>query len=225
LSDSATSLKDIDVLISTTSAPGIPHQSRLIHLAHSAGVKLFVPAEWSMDGADRGTAIDKLKMSIREEAAKVGLPTAAFWPGLWIDYFPRFGFDLQNGKITIRGDGKADVSVTSQDDVTAYTVYALTEFKRETLEGGKFYFEAERIVSTRVSVSLSFTSFGCGFLTKILRNFMSSRYSSRKRRVGPSRSFAPGGLSSRRRWLPTRTIDSLRSSSLGTRVMVCIDRS
>jgi hypothetical protein len=200
LSDSATSLKDIDVLISTTSAPGIPHQSRLIHLAHSAGVKLFVPA-------------------------KVGLPTAAFWPGLWIDYFPRFGFDLQNGKITIRGDGKADVSVTSQDDVTAYTVYALTEFKRETLEGGKFYFEAERIVSTRVSVSLSFTSFDCGFLTEILRNSMSSRYSSRKRRVGPSRSFAPGGLSSRRRWLPTRTIDSLRSSSLGTRVMVYIDRS
>jgi hypothetical protein len=119
----------------------------MIHLAQSAGVKLFVLAEWSMDGVNRNTATDKLKTSIREEAARIGLPTAAFWPGLWIDFFPMLGWDLQNGKITIRGDGRADVSVTSLDDVAAYAVHVLTELPRETLEGGKFYIEAERIVS------------------------------------------------------------------------------
>jgi hypothetical protein len=103
-----------------------------------------------MDSA-RGLAVDKLKESIREEATKVGLPIAAFWPGCWIDFLPMFGFDLLNGKITIRGDGEAELSMTTLDDVTSYTVHALTEFPRETLEGGRFYIEADRVVSHDVA--------------------------------------------------------------------------
>jgi hypothetical protein len=43
--NAADKLKGIDVLISTTGAFGLAIQPKLIHAAHKAGVKLFVPAE------------------------------------------------------------------------------------------------------------------------------------------------------------------------------------
>jgi hypothetical protein len=103
-----------------------------------------------MDGDDRDlkSTFDDLKNAVREEARRVGLPTASFFPGLWIDFLPlRFGWDLANNKITIRGTGEQPVSMTSIDDVGRFTAHALTAFSRDELENAKFFIEAERIVS------------------------------------------------------------------------------
>jgi hypothetical protein len=145
--DASKLLEGIDVLISTTGGPNIYLQSKLIHAARKANVKLFVPSEWSSDGDDRDSSIDKLKTSVRIEAQNVGLPTASFFPGGWIDFVHAIGWDLPNGKITIRGTGEQPVSFTSSNDAARFAAHALTHFPREKLENKKFHIESERIVS------------------------------------------------------------------------------
>jgi hypothetical protein len=146
--DASDALQGIDVLISTTGAFGLALQSKLVHVAHKAGVKLFVPAEWSMDGDDRDikSHFDELKKSIRNEAHGLGLPTASFFPGAWVEFFPRFGWDLANSTIKIRGTGEQPVSMTSIHDVARFAAHALTVFPREQLENAKFFIECERVV-------------------------------------------------------------------------------
>jgi hypothetical protein len=137
------------VLISTTGAFGLAVQPKLVHAAHKAGVKLFVPAEWSMDGDDRDikSHFDQLKKTVRDEARGLGLPTASFFPGAWVEFFPRFGWDLVNSKIKIRGQGEQPISMTSIHDVARFAAHVLTVFPREKLENAKFFIEGERVVS------------------------------------------------------------------------------
>jgi hypothetical protein len=58
-----------------------------------------------------------------------------------------FGFDLAHGKITIRGEGEASVSLTSMDDIARFTAHALVHLPHEKLQNVKFFFEGDRIVS------------------------------------------------------------------------------
>jgi hypothetical protein len=145
--DATAALKDIDVLISTVSGMAIKTQSKLIPAAAKAGIKLFVPANWSFDKESRGTFIDDVTEGMHQEAVKAGLKTATFFCGAWSEFWPYFGFDLAHGKITIHGKGEQPVSMTSNLDVADYVVHALTTFSRERLENASFYIEGERIVS------------------------------------------------------------------------------
>jgi hypothetical protein len=56
------------------------------------------------------------------------------------------GFDLKNGKIEIKGQGDAELSTTSIDDVARFVAYALTELPEEKLENAKFSIEGDRSV-------------------------------------------------------------------------------
>jgi hypothetical protein len=143
--DASSLLKGIDVVIATPAAQGVPLQPQLVRAAAAAGVKLFVPAEWG--GEDEDSPFHGFKESVRADAAKLGLPTASFFSGIWVDRLPMFGWDLAHGKLTIRGDGEAPISFTSTDDVARFAAHTLVHAPREALENKKLYFEADRIVS------------------------------------------------------------------------------
>jgi hypothetical protein len=77
--DPTSALAGVDVLISTTGFSGLQLQPQLLHAAHAAGVKLFVPAEWGDDSDHhKEHAIYASKAALRQEAAGLGVPTVAF---------------------------------------------------------------------------------------------------------------------------------------------------
>jgi hypothetical protein len=53
-------------------------QSQLLHAAHAAGVKLFVPAEWGDNTEGREHSYFKSKAALHQEAAELGVPTVTF---------------------------------------------------------------------------------------------------------------------------------------------------
>jgi hypothetical protein len=135
------------VLIATTSFGGLPLQHYLIRAAVKAGVKLFVPSEWGDTTDGRTEGIFMLKQQIRMEAKQLGLPTATFWTGPWIEWLEQLGFDLRKGKITIHGNGDALISMTSIDDVARFAAYVLTRLPRSQLEDRKFSLQGDLTVS------------------------------------------------------------------------------
>lgn len=88
-----------------------------------------------------------LKQQIRAEAKQLGLPTATFWTGPWIEWLEQLGFDLSKGKITIHGNGDALISMTSIDDVACFAAYVLTRLPRDQLEDRVFSLQGDLTVS------------------------------------------------------------------------------
>jgi uncharacterized protein YbjT (DUF2867 family) len=145
--EAPSALQDIDVLISTTGFAGIRLQTKLVEVAHAANVKLFVPAEWGdvTDGREEPAFL--YKQSVRADAAKLGLPTVAFFTGFWTEFITGIGYDLQGGKIAINGSGEAQLSTTSVDDIARFVAYVLTNLPKERLENAKFTLQGDVIVS------------------------------------------------------------------------------
>jgi hypothetical protein len=130
-------------------------QVKLIDAAHAAAVKLFVPTEFGDDSDYREEPIYQRKAAVRSYAKEVGLPTAAFFPGLWMEWILTNVFDLPAMKITINGEGDALISTTSMNDVAHFTAYALTTLPRERLENAKFAFQGDLIVRAVLCILLA----------------------------------------------------------------------
>jgi hypothetical protein len=146
-SDPIAGLKSVDVLISTVGFYSLGLQSKLINAAAKAGVRLFVPAEFGDTPTDDETdQLSKLKVDARKQAAELGLPTAAYFTGMWTEWVLHLGFDVKARQITINGDGEAELSMTSIVDVADFVAYTLVELPREQLENARFTVEGERIV-------------------------------------------------------------------------------
>jgi uncharacterized protein YbjT (DUF2867 family) len=139
-------LKGIDVLVCTTGFEGMVFQTTLAKAAVAAGVKLFVPTEFGDTTDDRTESLLAFKASIREEIKTLGLPTVAFFTGLWTEWIEHLGFDLKNNKIVIKGQGDAEISMTSIDDVARFVAYVLTELPKARLENARFSIQGENIV-------------------------------------------------------------------------------
>jgi hypothetical protein len=155
--DASTGLKGIDVLISTSGFEGLGLQSTLAKAALEAGVKLFVPTEFGDTTDGRPEPLMALKASIRDGIAATGLPTVAFFSGLWTEWVLNLGFDLKNGKIEIKGQGDAEISTTSIDDVARFVAYVLTELPKDKLENAKFSLQGDKIVSGSFVLASSMT--------------------------------------------------------------------
>jgi hypothetical protein len=142
-------LHGIDVLISTTGFTGLALQPTLASAAAKAGVSLFVPAEFgeTTDGHLSG-AIFEAKLNLRKHAAEIGLPTTAYWTGLWTEWILQLGFEPKVGKVTIHGQGDAIVSTTSMADVAEFVAYTLVELHTEKLKNAEFTLEGDKIVRT-----------------------------------------------------------------------------
>jgi hypothetical protein len=146
-------VKGVDVLISTTSfgGPGfggLSLQTKLAEAAHSAGVKLFVPAEFGDTIDGRSEPMFQLKQLIRTKSARLGLPTVGFSTGLWTEFVTQLGFDLDAGKINIIGQGDSQLSTTSIEDVARFVAYVLTTLPKSQLENAKFILQGDIVVST-----------------------------------------------------------------------------
>lgn len=58
-----------------------------------------------------------------------------------------FGWDLENGKVTINGKGDALVSFTARTDLARFVAHVLTALPAERLANRVFRIEGERTVS------------------------------------------------------------------------------
>jgi hypothetical protein len=147
--DASSNLKHIDVFICTVGGRAIGLQTKAIEVAYSAGIKLFVPAEFADTTEGRSDLpLFQFKESLRDNSAKLGLPTVAFYCGLWTEFALRIGFDLEAGKITINGQGDALISTTSIEDVALFVAYVLTTLPKEQLENTQFTLQGDIIVSS-----------------------------------------------------------------------------
>jgi hypothetical protein len=139
-------LRGIDVLISTIGYD-INSPSNPLKIALDAGVKLYVPNEWGITTDGLVGPMFEAKASVRAEALKLGIPTAAFFTGLWSEWIHNFGWDLKAGNISIGGTGDALFSTTSVAETARFVAYVLTSLPRDQIENAKFTLETERIVS------------------------------------------------------------------------------
>lgn len=61
--------------------------------------------------------------------------------------FRYLGWDLENGQVTIGGEGNTPISFTSRADLSRFIVHVLTAVPAERLANGTFRVEGERTVS------------------------------------------------------------------------------
>jgi hypothetical protein len=139
-------LRGVDVLVASPAFGALFLQHDLLHAAVRAGVRLFVPGEWGDTTDGRAEPIFVIKQAVRAEARALGVPTAAFFTGVWVESLWDLGFDLKRGKITINGAGDATISMTSINDVVRFAVHVLLELPRSQLENATFTLEGDKIV-------------------------------------------------------------------------------
>jgi hypothetical protein len=152
--DASSALVGIDVVICTLSPFANDVQFDAVRACAAGGVKLFIPCDWGSRIWDREEPFNKRQQAVHAAAADAGLKTASFFCGFWPEYFPHFGWDLEQGRITIWGDGETEGSLTSKPDVARFVAHALTTFPAVTLEGGEFAIEGDHIVSGPVPKTL-----------------------------------------------------------------------
>jgi hypothetical protein len=71
------------------------------------------------------------------------------------------GYDVKNGKITIKGEGNSSQSMTTVGDVARFVTHVLTTLPRDQIEWTKFRIEGDRVVCLRflpITVKLNVTS-------------------------------------------------------------------
>jgi hypothetical protein len=146
--DAVSGLEGIDVVISTVGFAAAGLQIPLEDAAKKAGVRLFVPSEFgdTNDGRVTNNKAFESKLNVRKHAAEIGLPTALYFSGLWTEFFQAAGFDLKAGKITINGQGDAEISTTSIDDIADFVAYTLTELSKDKLENAEFTLQGDKVV-------------------------------------------------------------------------------
>jgi hypothetical protein len=56
------------------------------------------------------------------------------------------GYDVKNGKVTIKGEGNSPQSMTTVGDVARFVTHVLTTLPRDQIEWTKFRIEGDRVV-------------------------------------------------------------------------------
>ncbi|KZV67640.1 NAD-P-binding protein [Peniophora sp. CONT] len=144
--DVTKALAGIDVVISTLAHNALDLQLPIAEAAKAADVQLFVPSEYglSTDGHTEGALARKAAIDAQIRAS--GLATTRFFIGMFADttWHPLFDLDLKSGSGSIGGDGTAEISFTSCEDISRFVVHALTNLPREEVKNRTFRIEAER---------------------------------------------------------------------------------
>jgi len=146
-------LKGIDVVISTLGGAAIAVQEPLSVAAKAARVDLFVPSEFGGDTRGVTEGFSAAKHNVRQKLEAIGLPSALFFTGPFSDWIFEqtfLGFDIQNGKIEVGGDGDALCSFTSRRDIARYLVHVLLTLPTTKLHNGVFKIEGDRTSINRV---------------------------------------------------------------------------
>jgi len=149
----ASAFAGVDVVISTLGRDGVPKQIGLAVAAKSANVKLFVPSDF-------GTKLSKIepgtpafeKQKLHNKLKELDLPFVSFRTGLFTDaiFVPPLGWDFQNGKADIGGEGNSPLSFTTRPDIARYLAHVLTTLPPSKLEWRTFSIEGERLTFNEV---------------------------------------------------------------------------
>lgn len=129
--------KGQDAVVSAVGATGFADQIGLIDAAIEAGVKRFIPSEFSSntlnDAVRQLLPLFETKLQVLDHL-KAKETTGLTWTGLWtgplFDWGLRsgfLGFDLQNKKATIWDGGEAKFSTTNESDFGGAIVSILTK--------------------------------------------------------------------------------------------------
>jgi uncharacterized protein YbjT (DUF2867 family) len=131
-------LSGIQVLLSTLPTTASEIQVPLADAAKSAGVDLFVPAEYGIDTVRHTQGPTAAHGQFREYLKKIGLAGLSIATGAFTDaLLPRdfFGFDWKNKRMIIVGEGVSKITMTTRDDVARFVAHILTSSPPSTLKG------------------------------------------------------------------------------------------
>jgi hypothetical protein len=109
-------------------------------------VKLFVPSEFGDKSDGRTNPLFRAKRVVREHIGKIGIPSVVYENGLWTEYILYLGFDVKEGKVTIKGEGDGRFPTTSIEDVADFVAYTLVELPKERFENARFTIQGDFIV-------------------------------------------------------------------------------
>ncbi|KAF8450746.1 hypothetical protein L210DRAFT_269433 [Boletus edulis BED1] len=143
-------LHDCKVVISAINHDYLGVQARTLEAAKNAGVKLYVPSEYSIptEGQD-GILGQKSEFIDQLEAA--GMPYLRLYSGFLMDFIPFFlGIDW-NKEVTLIGEGKKPASWTSLADVTGYLAYVLTHLPARELNNRTLRIEGQRYTYLQIA--------------------------------------------------------------------------
>jgi uncharacterized protein YbjT (DUF2867 family) len=86
------------------------------------------------------------KAQIQALAASLNLPYLVVVTAFFIDIFfnPVFGFDIDNGVLSVVGDGTQPISFATTKDIARFVVHKLVSEPKARLENGVLRVEADR---------------------------------------------------------------------------------
>ncbi|KAJ3036105.1 hypothetical protein HDV00_003081 [Rhizophlyctis rosea] len=123
-------LTGVDVVISALNGIAAGDtQIALIKAAKEAHVKKFVPTEFGIDPSRQASFsfyADKIKAQKALQSA--GIPYTLYGTGLFpdTDLAAWFGFDIENNKATIVGDGEQKITWSLREDIAKFVVEDIT---------------------------------------------------------------------------------------------------
>ncbi|KAM0788560.1 hypothetical protein ACM66B_001685 [Microbotryomycetes sp. NB124-2] len=133
-------LKGVQVVVSVVGAAAFATnvQYQIADAAKAAGVQLFLPSEFGMPTHDLPSTdafLYPIKTKVQEYLKEIELDYLLIYNGAFPSdiYNPFWGFDFENGKVNIVGDGNMPVSHTTRADVAHVTARILTTQALESL--------------------------------------------------------------------------------------------
>ncbi|TFK47437.1 NAD(P)-binding protein [Heliocybe sulcata] len=117
----------------------------LADAAKAAGVKLFIPSEWSLysKGITDGFWISHNR--VHKHIEEIGLPYALVFTGQSELTFSSFlGWNIPAGRVTIFGDGNSPITWTTSRDAARFVAHTLTTFAAKQLAGRVISIEGDR---------------------------------------------------------------------------------
>jgi len=135
VSDLRKALEGFECVVSALSIMALGReQLNLIEAAKTAGVKHFCPSEFGVDTTlpeCRDIAFLEPKRAALEALKKSGMSYTVFITGFFIDTFftTWFGWDIEQGKATVPGEGKEKITMITREDVGKFVAEALVHGK------------------------------------------------------------------------------------------------
>jgi len=142
----------VEVVITAIAFEALEKQKGLVKAAKAAGVKLFVPTEYSIPSDTTTTGIWSTKTHLNTWFKEFGFPYVRVFCGMWTDYFftPEVGLDLASGKAAFGGSGDYRVSWTTREDAARYLGYVFTHLTASELSGKALRFEADNLTFNEI---------------------------------------------------------------------------
>ncbi|CAK5280815.1 unnamed protein product [Mycena citricolor] len=140
----------VEVIVSTLNIAALPAQLAVVDAAKQAGVKLFVPSEFSFttEGATEGSLGEKQKTI--DKLQSVGVPYLRMFTGLFIEFVPwAVNYNAEAKKLYVVGKAEGPVSVVSSADIGDFLAHIFTHQPASALENKVLRIEGERLQGFR----------------------------------------------------------------------------